>query len=139
MEGAAEESPRPLIGTPLPNADKATIEPEKLITYALDPDNDVGRHKAHVFEAALAIEREDWEYLRDEILRELPKHPVSVVRPPRHDKDHYTWEVMVPITGLNGRRLFVITAWKMIDDRPRLVTTRVAPKARQPSRGRPTL
>lgn len=123
----------------LPNADQATIDAEKLIAYILDPDNAVGRHKAHVFEAALGITREDWEYLRDAILRELPKHPVSVVRPPRHDKDHYTWEVMVPITGLNGRRLFVVTAWKMIDGRPRLVTALVAPKARQTSDEGPTL
>lgn len=60
MEGVEHESQRPLIGEILPNADQASIAREKLTAYALDPGHVVGRHKAHVFQATLAIELEDW-------------------------------------------------------------------------------
>lgn len=126
---------QPLIREVLPNADQAYIEPEKLVTYALDPENVVGRHKASVFRSALGIEKVDWEYLLESILNELPNHPVVSSRPPRREDEHYTWEVLVPITGMNGRQLLVVPAWEMIEDRPRLVTTRVARKGQQPSSG----
>jgi hypothetical protein len=123
---------QPRIGEPLPNADRAHINPDKLVLYALDLDNVVGRHKAIVFRDALGIERDDWEYLHDGILAELSRNPVSAVRPPRRSGERYTWQVLVPIAGLNKRRLVVITGWEMIGDRPELITTRVAPKSKQP-------
>lgn len=100
----------------------------------LSVDHPVGRHKATVFRLALDIERDDWEYLRDSILEQLPQHPVTLVREPAHAHEAYTWEVLLPIQGVRARatrRLLVITAWEMVDGRPELVTIRVAPKHRQ--------
>jgi hypothetical protein len=125
---------RPSIGAPLPGADAARIDRAKLVGYALDPESPDGRHKAAVFRRALAIELGDWEYLRDRIVGELPRHPVTRVRAPRHERDAYTWEVLVPIRGLrerSERRLMVITAWQIVAGRPVLTTLRVAPQSRQ--------
>jgi hypothetical protein len=133
-ERADEDLEQPRIGQPLPQADNACIDPEKLISYALDPDSSVGQDKARVFRRALDIERDDWEYLRDCILDQLPDHPVTDVRVPVTERGTHTWEVLVPIQGLgmqSERRLLVITAWKMVNGRPELATIRVAPKNRQ--------
>jgi hypothetical protein len=114
------------------------IEAEKLVDYALNPENPIGRHKALVFERALGIERADWEHLRDEILRQLPGCPVSGNRPALREGERLTWEVLVPISGLRrqkGRQLLVITGWELIDGLPRLVTTLVAPRNRQDAGG----
>lgn len=124
----------PQLGDPLPHAEEAYIDPAKLVQYALNLDHPVGKHKATVFQRALDIGLDDWEYLRDAILDELPHHPISASRPPEIEHEGFTWEVLVPISGLRqkeGRVLNVITAWEMIDRRPELATTRVAPKNRQ--------
>jgi len=125
----------PAVGDPLPNASTAVIEPNKLVDYALNAQDPVGRHKAIVFERALGIEQGDWEYLRDAILDELPRQPISGSRPPLRVDERYTWEVLVPIRGLGAqvdRILLVTTGWEMVEGVPRLITTRVAPKNRQP-------
>ena len=125
----------PAVGDPLPNASMAIIEPNKLVDYALNPEDPVGRHKAIVFERALGIEQDDWEYLRDAILEELPRQSISGSRPPLRSGERHTWEVLVPIRGLGAqgeRVLLVVTGWERVQEIPRLVTTRVAPKKRQP-------
>jgi len=127
-------APEVALGSPLPNAELAHIDSAKLRLYALDRSNPVGKHKAAVFSAALGIEQNDWHHLKESILEELPHRPVSGVRPPKRPEERYTWEVLVPVQGLRDqqhRRLLVITAWEMVDNRPQLVTLRVAPKARQ--------
>lgn len=135
MGDEAQDIPR--VGEPLPNAHAANVDPAKLVGYGLDPDHPVGKHKATVFARALGIEMDDWAYLRDRILEELPRHPVSGSRPSRSREGH-TWEVLVPMIGLGtraGRSLRVITAWEILDGRPDLVTLRVAPESRQDSTG----
>lgn len=124
-----ETNDQPRIGEPLPRAELAYIDPDKLRRYALSRENPLGRHKAEVFWRALNIGADDWEYLRDAVLEALPHRPVSGVREPRHNEEAYTWEVLVPIEGLarkRGRLLQVVTAWEMVEGRPRLVTLRVA-------------
>ncbi len=133
--GDRQDAPR--VGEPLPNAKDAIVDPPKLIQYALDPDHPVGRHKATVFRRALNIDLDDWKYLRNSILGELAHCPVSAIRPPKAAHEGFTWEVLVPIRGLgarSSRTLNVITAWVLIDERPELVTVRVAPKTRQATR-----
>lgn len=133
---AFDDKAQPRVGEPLPHADEAHIDPEKLVNYALDPSSERGRHKAHVFRAALGIERDDADYLMHAILDALPHHPVTAVRAPRHEREAYTWEVLVPIQGLRAqtnRRLNVVTAWELHEERPRLVTLRVASRRRQTS------
>lgn len=44
------------------------MDPEKLRDYLLSPDHEHGRHKARVFQSALGIDRDDWAYLREQIV-----------------------------------------------------------------------
>ena len=135
----SDEPETPKLGAPLPAADEADIDREKLVSYALDPSSERGKHKAHVFKAALGIEAEDADYLTETILAALPRCPVSAVRTPAREHEASTWEVLVPVDGLRGRRdrrLLVVTAWEMRGGRPRLATLRVAPRRRQGPVGR---
>lgn len=92
----------------LPNVERAAIPERKLRAYSLDPEHKTGRHKARVFESALGIGQDDWEYLRDEILKKLPSARVSVVR---ENPYGFVYEVPMLIEGLNGATKEVITAW----------------------------
>lgn len=134
MSHESDDQPLVGVGVPLPGARDASIDSAKLRLYALDREHPVGRHKATVFLRALGIGADDWEYLREEILAGLPNHPVTVIREPRTAHEGNTYEVLVPITGLGEkaqRTLKVITAWEIRDERPVLVTVRVAPQNRQ--------
>lgn len=93
----------------LPRAENAWIPEAKLRDYALDPDHEVGRHKARVFRAALGLRRSDWVVLRDQILAQVGRIPVSRSHPEPPDTIRYT--VVIPITGPNGETRDVITAW----------------------------
>lgn len=126
---------QPRIGEPLPNAALATIPQQKLVDYALDRDHDDGWPKAQVFEAVLGIERSDWRYLRDAVLEDLPHRPVTGAREPSHHRAVRTWEVMVLVEGLNERSAWVLTGWRIVDERPVLTTLRVAQKGRQSPNG----
>lgn len=121
----------PIIGEPLPNAALAVVPHQKLTDYALDPEHDDGGPKAHVFGTVLGIERGDWRYLHDAILEDLPRRPISGAREPAQPSAVRTWEVRVRVEGLNGRSAWVLTGWKVVDERPVLVTLRVAPRGRQ--------
>jgi hypothetical protein len=55
----------------LPNAEHAVVEIEKLLTYSLNPEHEVGKHKALVFRAALGITLDDAAWLRETILRQV--------------------------------------------------------------------
>ena len=131
--------PEPRLGEPLPNADRAFIEPRKLTEYTLDPTNSRGRHKAEVFRVALHIERADWRYLRTAILEALPRNPVTSVRRPARPAEVTTYGVVLPVTGLNGQTRLVITTWKFVDGRPHLTGARVAKKRAQQPRDGTTL
>jgi hypothetical protein len=108
----------------LPRADEATIAPEKLRDYALNPEHEPdGKHKARVFAAALDIRQANWEYLRDQILERLPDAPVSGIRQTAWGRDY---EVVIWIDGLNGERKPVVTAWHVEGaEPPDLITTYV--------------
>lgn len=55
----------------LPAAERAVVEIEKLLTYSLNPEHELGKHKAVVFKAALGITLDDAEWLRETILRQV--------------------------------------------------------------------
>jgi hypothetical protein len=68
----------------------------------------------------LGIGREDWEYLRDQILERLPDGEVESVEPSRWG---YRYRVTLWIDGLNGASHPVTTRWLVQDGHPpRLVT-----------------
>jgi hypothetical protein len=130
---------QPRLGEPLPRADEAIIDRRKLVNYALDPTHPRGRHKAVVFKAELAIDAENWRYLRDRILEALPDYPVSSIQLPDRPEKATTFGVVIPVTGLNGRVALVISAWRLADGRPHLTAARVAKKRVQTADDRSTL
>jgi hypothetical protein len=53
---------------PLPNADRAVVEIEKLRDYCLSPTHPRSRHKARVFASRLGLTAEDAERLREALV-----------------------------------------------------------------------
>ena len=108
----------------LPRADRAVVAREKLEGYLLNPQHEVGRHKARVFASALGIQQRDWQYLRDQLQTAVVDAPVGGVRETSRGSLH---EVVVAVDGLNGQTRRVMTVWLVAgDEPPRLVTAYVA-------------
>ena len=113
--------------TPLPNAARAIIEDSKLVRYALNPHSERGQHKARVFAQALGFSLSNWELLKQAIVEALPARPALLTSETVFGKKY---EVVVPITGPNGRTVEVLTVWQFdrlpdstqYADAPRLVT-----------------
>ncbi|MGH8065855.1 MAG: DUF6883 domain-containing protein [Candidatus Entotheonellia bacterium] len=112
---------------PLPNYEEAVIEDSKFVSYALNPQSDRGQHKARVFESALGFNLSNWERLKQAILDALPFWPATLTSETTFGKKY---EIVVPITGANGRTVDVITVWQFdrlpdgvnYANAPRLVT-----------------
>ena len=113
--------------TPLPNCERAVIEDSKLVSYALSPHSERGRHKARMFAQALGFNLLNWELLKQSTLEALPALPATLTRETVFGKKY---EVVIPITGPNGRTVDVLTVWQFdrlpdsvqYADTPRLVT-----------------
>src|SRR5688572_18716376 len=92
----------------------------KLKDYALNPDHPDGGPKAAWFSSCLGIERDDWEFLHDQIIERIPacrlaKKPRYKYVPDEPDpglRIGFEYELHVPIDGRNGRRALVLTAWR---------------------------
>jgi hypothetical protein len=112
---------------PLPNCERAIIEASKLVRYALNPHSERGQHKARVFEQVLGFNLSNWELLKQAIVEVLPARQATVTSETVFGKKY---EVIVPITGPNGRTVDVLTVWqfdrlpnsRQYADAPRLVT-----------------
>jgi hypothetical protein len=109
---------------PLPNAHRAIIGPEKLRDYVLSPDHDHGKHKARVFQSALGIDRDSWEYLREQIATRVVATEVTEIRAGRYGM---RYSVPMLIDGINGRTHEVMTGWIIEQEGapPRLATAYV--------------
>ena len=112
-----------------PNHEHAIIEDSKLIHYALNPQNERGWHKARVFESTLGFNLSNWTQLKEAILDTLPYHEATSTGETAFGKK---FELVLSVTGLNGRTANVMTVWQFdcLDDRtfsdvPRLVTVYV--------------
>jgi len=113
--------------TPLPNCEQAVIEDSKLVRYALNPHSERGQHKARAFERTLGFNLLNWDLLKQAILAALPARLATVTSETVFGKKY---EVVVPITGPNGRTVDVLTVWQFdrlpdsvqYADAPRLVT-----------------
>jgi hypothetical protein len=101
------------------------IDPRKLIGYCLNDAHPGGGPKARLFAAVLGIRRDDWRYLGDAILADLPLQPVFRCNPAR-ERGVATWGVRVRVKGLNGQERWVTTSWKINDGRPFLVTAYIS-------------
>ena len=108
----------------LPGAEDAEIAEAKLRYYVLDPDHHLGKHKARVFQSALGIGQDDWQYLRAQIIERLPGARVTAIRPKPPPRARV--QCRMPIDGLNGETHPIVTGWLVAEDRsPRLLTTYV--------------
>jgi hypothetical protein len=52
----------------VPNAEKAVVDIRKLTDYCLNPEHEIGQHKARVFESSLDLTAENAEELKDALL-----------------------------------------------------------------------
>lgn len=118
----------PAIGEPLPRAREAFGIEEKLASYCLNPEQEIGGPKARVFERALGIRLADVDYLAAALRAAILETTISDVR----DNAPFgvLCELRVPVAGLREKRdrlVTVTTAWELRhrDDRPRLVTAYV--------------
>jgi hypothetical protein len=102
----------------LANRARPYVEPTKLRDYALDPDHPVGGSKARVFRAALGFSRTDWAKLGDALVAGVQTEPIVGERPGPNGP---VYEVVIPVSGPNGRTAHVTTAWAGVGA-PRLVT-----------------
>ena len=97
---------------------------EKLERYLLNPEHEVGRHKARVFASALGIRQRDWEYLRDQLRAAVVDAPVGSVRETPWGA---LYELVLPVDGRNDQTRRVVTVWLVAGaEPPRLVTAYVA-------------
>jgi hypothetical protein len=108
---------------PLRNSRLAVVDLRKLVDYALNPDNPVGRQKARVFAAALGFDRSNGHLLVDEIRRGVMASPAE---PGMVDAYGARYRVDLPLTGPRGSAV-VRTAWiyRTGSDVPELVTLHV--------------
>ena len=93
----------------LPRAYEAIIPIEKFTLYSLNPDGDFDKHLA--FERALGYNLSNCQGLIDNIRENITKYPAQ----PKEDKGHgLRYEILMDLTGPNGKTASVLTAW--IDD-----------------------
>ena len=55
----------------LPNAEKAVVDISKLRDYCLNPNHEVGKHKARVFSAALNLGQGGFKYQVQKVQRDV--------------------------------------------------------------------
>lgn len=104
----------------LPNAERATVEIEKLRDYCLSETHPRGKHKALVFASVLHITAVDSEYLRAEILSAVLVNEASP-----SEADEYGQRYVVDFAMKNkGRTATVRTSWiiRTGEDFPRLTS-----------------
>lgn len=91
------------------------IAKEKLTNYLLNPAHPKGASKAQFFSNVLAIDREDWEFLRDQIERGWE---ISVLYRVGRNKWGYTHGALMKVMGRNGRSAVLETGWLVSEDGP---------------------
>jgi hypothetical protein len=115
----------PTIGQPLPRSEHGHGVESKLRAYSLNPEHEVGSHKARVFRRALGIGLDDIDYLVDRVLAGIGDAPISDVR---DNAPHgILCEVVVTVKGIRaaaGRAVPVTTSWeyRSPEEAPRLVS-----------------
>jgi filamentous hemagglutinin len=118
----------PTIGQCLPRAQDAHGVESKLRAYSLNPEHEIGAHKARVFRRALGVGLDDIDYLVDQVLVGIGETPISDVR---DNAPHgILCEVVIAVLGIGvaaGRPVLVTTSWeyRSPEDAPRLVSAYV--------------
>jgi hypothetical protein len=121
---------RPWAEKPLPGLERAYIAPPKLLKYSLDKEHPRGKNKAIVFERVLGYNLNTAGRLERDILGNLPYYDAVYKGKGKHG-DKY--EVIMELTGPNGKTAKVVTAWIFRENKdfPQLVTTYVPKKVKK--------
>lgn len=104
----------------IPNAEHAIVDIRKLRDYALNTEHRVGRHKARLFSALLAMNIDDAEMFRDELLQVVRTHDATLGIEDEQGQRH-----RIDFTlSWRGREAIILSAWiiRSGEDFPRLVT-----------------
>ena len=104
----------------IPNAERAIVDIRKLRDYCLNPEHDVGKHKARLFSGVLGISTNNAEELRDALLQAVKTHDAQVGR-----RDIYGQRYIVDFMfAWRNRQATIRSAWiiELGSDVPRLTT-----------------
>ena len=102
----------------------AKVPDEKLKGYALNAEHPVGKEKAVAFREALGYTQENYTELKKKILESFNEDELAYKREDKYGK---RYELIMQITGLNGKTATVVTAWIKENDasEPRLTSVYV--------------
>lgn len=104
----------------VPNAENAVIDIRKLRDYCLNPNHEIGKHKARIFAAALNLTEKDAPILQDALLTAIKTPDAEIGR-----RDKYGQRYTVDFEfEWQGRRAVIRGAW-IIDsgaETPRFIT-----------------
>ena len=97
------------------------IDSRKFTDYALNPDHRRGRHKALLFEQQLGFTRDNYQSLLQQIESLVLDAEAELGYTDRHGQ---RYRVYLEITGTEGQRVVVQTAWLVThgSDEARLLT-----------------
>ena len=104
----------------IPNADRATIAPEKLRDHLLNPDHERGGSKARLL-LSLGYRRTQWSVLDSDLRRQHLTLEASAVK---HNAYGVSYEIHGPIHTPAGRAVTFRSVWQIDPglDTPRLIT-----------------
>jgi hypothetical protein len=108
------------LSDPLPNANRAIVQIEKLRDYCLNPEHEIGKNKARVFKSALGLTREDAAELGAAVLQAAQNGKVRL-----DEKDEWGQRYEIVFKMRRGtREAFVCSAWiiRAEEDFPRLTS-----------------
>jgi len=104
----------------VPNAENAVVDVRKIRDYCLNPNHEVGKHKARVFAAALNLTYNDVEVLQTALLEAVKTIEAEIGKLDEHGQ-RYTVDFEFERQGNRAvvRSVWIIDAGSEI---PRLVT-----------------
>ncbi len=103
----------------------------KLRDYALNEEHPVGKHKARLFRELLAVTKDDWRFVAEQLVAGLQR---SLIERPRKSEHGLQYQVDVPVQGRNGVTKLVTSAWIIRSGEPPQLTTAFIAKLSETSR-----
>ncbi|MBO9523998.1 MAG: hypothetical protein J7518_20880 [Nocardioidaceae bacterium] len=114
----------------VPGREDAVVAESKLRGYLLNPDHEKGGPKARLFSEALGIDRDDWQFLAEQLRRGVLNAPLYETRRDAHGVKFHT---IVAVQGRNGEVKPVLAAWVVRPgEAPSLVTAYLAKRGTAP-------
>lgn len=92
----------------LPNARSATAADEKFTQYLFNPNNKSGWAKGVALNSRLGYNISNWEALRDKVLENANKYPVTIHKQNEHGTQY---EQLTVLYGSKGKPANVLVSW----------------------------